>query len=102
MPLTPAETQKIPAVQGSRGLRPKKVVLKRTALLGKTWGRMVTGQAQTRRCKRKNRGSCLSKVRNQSHRSAAVAKIYGKESQVRPPLLTTLFCYGFQRAQQGR
>ena len=62
---------------------------------------MVTGQTQTRRCERKGKGSCLSKVRNQSHRSAALAKIYGEESQVRPLLLTIVFYYGFQRAQQG-
>lgn len=45
------ETQKIPAVQDSKGL--KKVVLRRMALLGKTWVDVFTGQTQTRRYKRK-------------------------------------------------
>lgn len=71
--------QKISVVQDSKGL--KKVILRRMALLGKTRVEVVTGQTQTRRYKKKGRGSYLSKGRNQSHRLAAVAKIYGRKAR---------------------
>lgn len=52
--------------------------------------------------KGKGRGSCWPKVRNQSgQKSVAPGRIYGEESQARPPLLITVFYYGFQSAQWG-